>query len=577
MQRGGRASGCGCFANPAVSSAGLDLVRTSLVFGLFSVGAAWLRLPYKWAPRLFILLVACFALTWLVETPDSGEAPSPVPELPTREEGPVLQGPPALLRPKSAGPPPVAEHSPDIETVPVFIRSDHDDNPVGGARVSLADADGLPAIVVTSDADGACALPLALLAERLAVSVKAPSPFRSTLVKLDGLPDEALVIRLSRGSDLQLRTIDMDGQIIPHVPLTVKLADGSSYADAEREAFETTRVKSDGRGFVSVPNLREGRQYRVHASGWGRPLHDATDALVPGSGEVHDVRLGPRRIVWARAVDSNSGVTIPTARWRPDPSGDRAPAQDLVVANHHGVMQDLSPDIAPVSGDFFKFFVVRRNAGDSVRLGPLRVVAPGYEATSGRFLDARDDADVRAGPILVRLVPSPDAALGTLTVDLVSAHQDLRTVIRVFRGSQTVFSQLVLANEQSVEAPLPAGDYAVHVGGNMVAEVSIKGGREHRVRAALDTLSSLRISLATHDGMPYEGLGAVALSTAGVRVIFTDVAFKGGRSPRFVLPPQRVAVGVTTVERLSAEPRYVTLVEGKHLEATLVLPEATRK
>ena len=582
VQRGGHAEGCGCFASPGLTSAGLDLVRTSLVFGLFAIGATWPRPTSVKAAGLFVAMVLAFVGTWFVEMGGASSVTLPaaphVPEVEAEDDAPVL-----LTRPETQPPPSAKLPMKEENTLNVLVRSAADSEPIEGAVVTVVSEDGSPAVKGATLADGTVELRLEATTP-VAIRVDGPAPFRSTVEQLGQISDIEIPVELTRGVPLEIRTVDLDGQTIPDVPVIVSVAGDPvdretpiAKPTSDPVPIDSRHFETNGLGVVLIPDLDPDRSYEIRAKGWGRPLQDgATDVSVPGHGKVHTLRLAPRRTVWARAVDDESGAVVATAFWRPDRSGQPTPPNpNLVRARHFSVRNFLDSEERSQTGDHWDFFLL---AGESnnTSVGPMRVVAPGYEARANLYLEARADPEVKQGPILVRMTRI-GGPMATLQIEL-SSSQSVRTMLAVNRGSKRVFSKLIGGGSQEVRIPLPSGDYSIHVGSSRAKEVSI--GAEPRVyfvRIALDSLPSLRIVLSSGAGKPkYNGRASVMVSTKGMRAVFTDVLFAEGRSPRFIVPPQVVAIAVSTPDGKLTPPRKVTIRKGKHVKATLELLDAAK-
>jgi len=280
-------------------------------------------------------------------------------------------------------------------------------------------------------------------------------------------------------------------------------------------------------------------------------------------------------MVWARAVDAVTGAAIRTTTWSQVLPKDRQPLRRALL--FPAVMEPSGSGppqhvLAWQSGDYQRSFVLKDPTDATVEFGPLAARAPGYQAKEV-ILKARSPVNSRTGPQVVRLVPTVDTTFTDLVISLRTQRTDVRTRIELRKGKRTIFWKFWRSGSSGViKIPVTPGDYSLEVGGNTGDLIHVDAMSPQRRVVDLDQLPSLRIRFELR-GQAYGGAAGVFLRTdTGGRgewaVGFTDIPFDHGASPRFIVPANRLLIGVSAPDATTAIGRTVVRAQ-EHVAVSL--------
>lgn len=614
MQRGSSASGCGCFGDAGLASTGLDLIRASLVFALFATGSGLVRTPHRTRLPLVLTFAALVALvlanpailadlrarrgtahgaearlTKDLDAPSPGRSSTPVlisQPMPWPSRAPIAEAGPAQRSDPASG------------AQPYMLTILGDGEAVVGVRARIRDA-GEPALlgesepegldpaqlVYVSDEQGRIALPPGGPEADRIVVLEPPPPWRRLALTLHDGPEQGRTVELTRGTGLQIRVIDLGGDPIANVEVLlapVKAVETRRGEIALSESGdpvieELFRLNADGLGYAQVGGLLTGRSYRGYVPGFATPPGSALpEHAVAGVDTELILQVAPLRIVWGRAIDSDTGQAVHTARWLELRANPERPASAnlLRAARMIGSLRDLFDLQRSVDpGDIWLETIAVGPSGAGYQMGPFRLRALGYEEESVT-LEARELADARTGPQIVKLTRSPGATLGDVEISCESSRRDLVALVQIVTSKRIVFSELWdSASPHVIATSLPPGEYELIVGGGSVAELRVAEGERSKHAIMLDELPSVRLALSTA-GTPYDGVARVMLKSGGDGGPFwlwtrSDEPISGGLSDRFVVSERQVDVIVRLRPDASPTVRTLKLTRGEHVEVAV--------
>ena len=565
LHRGAEAHGCGCFGNTGATTAGMDLVRTSLLFSMFAVGAWWSAFSGRSGGIVLSVLAGLFFASFLAPNPHVADDPTAGLK-PAAVLADSWQIEPASLSVtgdirREDLPPPAA---PGPARLPksghVTVRVEADGLPVSGASVAATALSetgvSLPLASRQTDQLGRVSIAVDEGAYPIAVIVRAQPPWVPVARVIPDVPTEELHVILRRGQPLVVRTVGLDQSALPGVPLVVapvgRAAKGLPdmvFHDGGWVFEDTRHVTTDSDGQATIESLDPDRVYRAYAEGLGTPTSwGHPDSAAPGDGAELVVQLAPLRVVWVRAVDSESKSHISTVSWALSGSSSEPMRglEHLWPAKYpwsgFGVL-GLSEPVR--LGDTIRMYVATVPDDEAIEFGPLVASAPGYEEQA-LVTRARPLAEARAGPVIMGLHGEVGASFSRVELVPHTSRDSVRALIRVRNGKRVVIAKIWDSeSDRKVEFDLAAGDYTLEVGGNELQVLRV-GNETVTRRVDLDELPSLRLNLHV-GGRDYEGPGYVSMyrevnGSLLWNLMMGDVPYVAGRSPAFVVPQGMVVV-----------------------------------
>ena len=601
LSRGFGATGCGCFGATR-HAAGVDLVRTCLFLMMFLSGY---RLQEQGGPRptarraaLFVISGVAFLIAphLLAHRQTPSETEHALSEASLRALRPsktaTLGGRPGRLQ--AVLPAAASEATPGpkaSEFLVVRVLTVNDD-PVRAATLAswVPDPKGGWAekrpLTPTPGASpgGVLRVPISALPP-VPFALEASHPeFASACILVTEQPPIDVELRLSSARSAIVQVISSRDNPISGV--VVELRDTESLQAVGDGSLSLPPAKgvSGADGVVRFSQLRAGLTYHVTLSpgqDLARPLMGRiTRHILPTEDKVTLV-LRPAYALWVHVVDETTGDPIPTATWSPPYDRNRRFAPADRSTGDDRLLGFAGP---PPPGDMRQVFVLLGGhaSEDSIDYATYAISAPGFESVTVHATAAPISKVVLHGPQVVSMRPT--APLGQLEIQVIGTPRIDSLLVQV--GPRTRFGRRVTElllprrGKKSCSFSLPAGEYAVSVGGNELEELAeVEPATTSRLELSSSMWAAVSFRANLGDKPPGETASLMVVDKDG-NLLFTrsPVPLKEGRTPIYALPregPLLVSLSVPGFKPKLA--KFSPLTKGTEVtEVSIALEALTR-